>query len=85
VEFVVSAGAGRYAPRPRDLVAEIGSLRRDPAALAVMRAASAGLSRPGAAADIARLLAGAAGGTGAAGLAGASGTGSALPTVLTGN
>jgi len=82
VEFVVSTGAGRYAPRPRDLVAEIGSLRRDPAALAAMRAASAGLSRPGAAADIVRLLAG---GAGAAGLAGASGTGSALPTVLTGN
>jgi 1,2-diacylglycerol 3-beta-galactosyltransferase len=57
IEFVVSAGAGRYAPRPRDLVAEVGRLRRNPAALAAMRAASAGLSRPRAAADIAGLLA----------------------------
>jgi len=57
IEFVVSAGAGRYAPRPRDLVAEVGWLRRNPAALAAMRAAAAGLSRPGAAADIAGLLA----------------------------
>ena len=57
-EFVVSAGAGRYAPRLRDLVTEVGRLRRDPAALAAMRAASAGLARPGAAADVAGLLAG---------------------------
>jgi 1,2-diacylglycerol 3-beta-galactosyltransferase len=56
-EFVVSAGAGRYAPRLRDLVADIGWLRRDPGALAAMRAASAGLSRPDAADDIAGLLA----------------------------
>jgi 1,2-diacylglycerol 3-beta-galactosyltransferase len=61
IEFVVSAGAGRYAPRPRDLVAEVGRLRRDPAALAAMGAAAAGLSRPQAAADIAGLLAGLAG------------------------
>jgi len=60
-EFVVSAGAGRYAPRLRDLVTEIGWLRRSPAALAEMRAASAALSRPGAAAGIASLLAGLAG------------------------
>jgi 1,2-diacylglycerol 3-beta-galactosyltransferase len=60
-EFVVSAGAGRYAPKPRDLVMEIGRLRRNPAALAAMRAASARLSRPGAATDIAGLLAGLAG------------------------
>ncbi len=60
--FVVSAGAGRYAPGRRDLVAEIRRLRRDPATLAAMRAASAGLSRPGAAAEIARVLAGLAGG-----------------------
>jgi hypothetical protein len=39
-------------------VAEIRWLRRDPAALAAMRAASAGLSRPRAADDIARVLAG---------------------------
>jgi len=56
-EFVVSAGAGKYAPRLGDLVAEIGWLRDNPAALAAMRTASAGLSRPGAAADIAGLLA----------------------------
>ncbi len=65
--FVVSAGAGRYAPGLRDLVAEIRRLRRDPAALAAMRAASAGLSRPGAAAEIARVLAGLAGGPAAGG------------------
>ena len=61
VEFVVRAGAGRYAPRPRDLAAEIGRLRDDPAALAAMRAASARAGRPRAAADIAGLLAEAAG------------------------
>jgi hypothetical protein len=55
--MVVSAGAGRYAPRLRDLVAEVDRLRRDPAALAAMRAASASLSRPEAAAEIASLLA----------------------------
>ena len=60
-EFVVNAGAGRYTPRLRDLVAEIGWLRDDPVALAAMRAASAGLSRPDAAADIAGLLASLAG------------------------
>ncbi len=57
-EFVVSAGAGSYAPRLRDLVAEVARLRADPGALAAMRAAAAGLSRPGAAAEIAGLLAG---------------------------
>lgn len=57
-DFVVSAGAGRYAPRLRDLIAEICWLRHHPAALAAMRTASARLSRPGAAADIARLVAG---------------------------
>ena len=60
-EFVVRAGAGSYAPRPRDLAAEIGRLRDDPAALAAMRAASARAGRPRAAADIADLLAEAAG------------------------
>ncbi len=55
--FVTSAGAGRYAPAPGDLVAEIGSLHGDPAALAAMRAAAAGLARPGAAEEIAVLLA----------------------------
>jgi 1,2-diacylglycerol 3-beta-galactosyltransferase len=56
-EFVVSAGAGRYAPRPQDLVAEVDWLRHNPADLAAMRAASAALSRPHAAAQIADLLA----------------------------
>ena len=56
-EFVVRAGAGSYAPRPRDLAAEIARLRDDPAALAAMRAASARVGRPRAAADIAGLLA----------------------------
>lgn len=57
VEFVVEAGAGSYAPRPRDLATEIARLRADPAALAAMRAASAQAGRPRAAADIAGLLA----------------------------
>jgi 1,2-diacylglycerol 3-beta-galactosyltransferase len=61
VEFVVRAGAGSYAPRRRDLAAEIGRLRDDPAALAAMRVASAQAGRPRAAADIAGLLAEAAG------------------------
>ena len=57
IEFVVQAGAGRYAAAPRDIAAVIGYLRDHPAALAAMRAASGGLSRPAAAADIAALLA----------------------------
>ncbi len=56
-EFVTGAGAGVYAPRPRQLAAEIGRLRRDPGALAGMRDAAVRVSRPGAAADIARFLA----------------------------
>jgi 1,2-diacylglycerol 3-beta-galactosyltransferase len=56
-EFVVQAGAGSYAPRPRELAAEIGRLRGDPAAPAAMRAASARVGRPHAASDIADLLA----------------------------
>jgi hypothetical protein len=46
-----------YAPRPRQLAAEIGRLRRDPGALAAMRDASVRVGRPGAATDIARFLA----------------------------
>ena len=57
VEFVVRAGAGSFAARPRELAAEIARLRGDPAALAAMRAASARVGRPRAAADIAGLLA----------------------------
>jgi 1,2-diacylglycerol 3-beta-galactosyltransferase len=56
-EFVTGAGAGVYAPRPRQLAAEIGRLRRDPDSLARMRAAAVRVSRPRAAADIARFLA----------------------------
>jgi 1,2-diacylglycerol 3-beta-galactosyltransferase len=56
-EFVVNAGAGRYAPRLRDLVSDIERLRQDPVALTRMRVASAAISRPAAAADIAGLLA----------------------------
>jgi 1,2-diacylglycerol 3-beta-galactosyltransferase len=56
--FVTTAGAGRYAPRRRDLVTEIGSLLGNPATLAAMRAAAASLARPEAADDIAALLAG---------------------------
>jgi 1,2-diacylglycerol 3-beta-galactosyltransferase len=56
-EFVTGAGAGVYAPRPRQLAAEIGRLRRDPGALAAMRAAAVRAGRPGAATDIARFLA----------------------------
>jgi len=57
-EFITGAGAGVYAPRPRQLAAEIGRLRRDPTALAAMRDASVRAGRPGAASDIARFLAG---------------------------
>src|ERR1700733_3939246 len=56
-EFVTEGGAGVYAPRPRHLAAEVGRLRRDPAALAAMRDASARAGRPGAAVDIARFIA----------------------------
>ena len=56
-EFVVRAGAGRYAPGLRDLAAQIARLRDDPAALAVMRSASARAGRPRAAVDVAGLLA----------------------------
>jgi UDP-N-acetylglucosamine:LPS N-acetylglucosamine transferase len=56
-EFVTDSGAGVYAPRPRQLAAEVGRLRRDPAALGAMRDASALAGRPGAAVDIARFIA----------------------------
>jgi 1,2-diacylglycerol 3-beta-galactosyltransferase len=57
-ELVAAAGAGRYVPRVSDLLREVSRLRADPAALAAMRAASARLARPRAAADIAALIAG---------------------------
>jgi 1,2-diacylglycerol 3-beta-galactosyltransferase len=56
-QFVTGAGAGVYAPRPRQLAAEIGRLRRDPDSLSRMRAAAVRVSRPRAALDIARFLA----------------------------
>jgi 1,2-diacylglycerol 3-beta-galactosyltransferase len=65
-EFVTSVGAGVFAPRPRQLAAEIGRLRSDPDALAAMREASVRVSRPRAATDIARFLAGLSGGQPAA-------------------
>jgi 1,2-diacylglycerol 3-beta-galactosyltransferase len=57
VQFVTGAGAGLHAPRPRQLAAEVARLHADPGALAAMRAAAAAVSRPHAAADIARLIA----------------------------
>jgi 1,2-diacylglycerol 3-beta-galactosyltransferase len=56
-DFVVSAGAGRYVPGLAGLITEIDRLKRDPRALAEMRQAAAAISRPGAAADIAIMLA----------------------------
>jgi 1,2-diacylglycerol 3-beta-galactosyltransferase len=57
-EFIADAGAGVYAPKPRQLVDEISRLRGDPDALAAMRKAAIRVSRPRAATDIARFLAG---------------------------
>lgn len=57
-EFVVSAGAGRYARTRHELLAELARLRRDPAAMEAMRGAAARLRRPDAAAEVAALLAG---------------------------
>ena len=56
-EFVVRADAGRRVPGVRRLVSEIGRLRDDRAAVDAMRAASARLGRPAAAAQIAELIA----------------------------
>lgn len=56
-EIVTSAGAGLWVPGVRELVAEIGRLRRDRGAINAMGAASARLGRPDAGADIARLIA----------------------------
>jgi len=58
VQWVTQAGAGLFAPRRRQLLRALGELRRDPMALTAMRAASAGLGRPGAATVVATLLAG---------------------------
>jgi 1,2-diacylglycerol 3-beta-galactosyltransferase len=56
--LVAEAGAGRSAPRRRQMLRDLGELRRDPAGLEAMRAASARLGRPGAATAVAALLAG---------------------------
>jgi 1,2-diacylglycerol 3-beta-galactosyltransferase len=56
-EIVTGAGAGLWVPGVRQLVAEIGRLRRDRGAIEAMGAASARLGRPDAAGDIARLIA----------------------------
>ncbi len=56
--LVVSRGAGLHVPRARQLAREVGRLQRDPAALAALRAGAARLARPGAAAEVARLIAG---------------------------
>jgi 1,2-diacylglycerol 3-beta-galactosyltransferase len=58
---VTAAGAGMYLPRTGRLVAGVARLRDDAAALAAMRAASARLARPDAAAGIAAVVAGLAG------------------------
>jgi 1,2-diacylglycerol 3-beta-galactosyltransferase len=56
-EFVTRAGAGRRARTVRRLLTEIDDLRRDQERAGAMRAASARLGQPGAAADIAGLIA----------------------------
>ncbi len=56
-EFVTAAGAGRRVRGVRRLLAEIGRLRADRAALDAMRAASAGLGRPEATGATAELIA----------------------------
>ena len=56
-EYVVGAGAGRDVSTVDALVAEVERLRRDPAAVDAMRAASTRLSRPYAADAIADVLA----------------------------
>jgi 1,2-diacylglycerol 3-beta-galactosyltransferase len=60
-ELVAAAGAGRCLPGVRQLVAEIGRLREDRGPVDAMRAASARMSGPAAAARIAELIAGLAG------------------------
>jgi 1,2-diacylglycerol 3-beta-galactosyltransferase len=57
-EVVTRAGAGRRARGVRRMLAEIGRIRADAGATQDMRRASAALGRPGAAAEIADLIAG---------------------------
>jgi 1,2-diacylglycerol 3-beta-galactosyltransferase len=56
-EFVTGADAGHHVPGIRRLIAEIDRLRDDRAAVDALRAASARLGRPAAAAHIAELIA----------------------------
>lgn len=56
-EFVAGAGAGCRVPGVRSLVAEIGRLRHDRAAVDAMRSASARLGQPAAGTEIAELIA----------------------------
>jgi 1,2-diacylglycerol 3-beta-galactosyltransferase len=56
-EIVTRAGAGRRARSVRRLLAEVDGLRRDRERTRAMRAASARLGQPAAAADIAALIA----------------------------
>jgi 1,2-diacylglycerol 3-beta-galactosyltransferase len=56
-EVVTRAGAGRRARGVRRMLAEIGRIRADAGAAQDMRRASAALGRPGAAAEIAGLIA----------------------------
>ncbi|HEY7173329.1 MAG TPA: glycosyltransferase [Micromonosporaceae bacterium] len=60
-DYVVRAGAGRYAPSVAALVREVRRIQRDPAALTRLRSASAALGRPHAASSIAALIADSAG------------------------
>ena len=53
---VVAAGAGRSVHGRWALRREVGRLRDDPALLATMRSASAGLGRPAAADEVAALV-----------------------------
>ncbi|HEX4255291.1 MAG TPA: glycosyltransferase [Streptosporangiaceae bacterium] len=57
-EFVTGAGAGRRVTGVRPLIAEIGRLRQDRAAVEAMRSASARLAQPAAGTEIAELIAG---------------------------
>ena len=56
--LAVRAGAGRCARGSRGMLRELALLRRDPTALAAMRASCPSLARPGAAAEVADIIAG---------------------------
>lgn len=56
-ELAVAAGAAVHVPRLADLTRELARLHSDPMALSAMRQASTRLGRPGAAGEVATLLA----------------------------